>query len=52
MMQAQQQLPPKKMADKKGTMFAVIEEENTDDGLPAFEDYLWTLMEIMPSLRR
>ena len=33
--------PPKKMVDKKGTTFAVIEEENKDDDLPTFEDYLW-----------
>ena len=32
--------PPKKMANKKGTTFAVIEEENKDDDLPTFEDYL------------
>ena len=40
MMQAQRQLPQKKKADKKGTTFAVIEEENKDDDLPTFEDYL------------
>ena len=28
--------PPKKIADKKGTTFAVIEEENKDDDLPTF----------------
>ena len=28
------------MADKKGTTFAVIEEENKDNDLPTFEDYL------------
>ena len=28
------------MADKKGTTFAVVEEENKDDNLPTFEDYL------------
>ena len=28
------------MADKKGTTFAVVEEENKDDDLPTFEDYL------------
>ena len=32
--------PPQKMADKKGTTFAVVEEENKDDDLPTFEDYL------------
>ena len=32
--------PPKKMTNKKGTMFAVVEEENKDDALPTFEDYL------------
>ena len=33
--------PPKKMANKKGTTFAVVEEENKDEDLPMFEDYLW-----------
>ena len=28
------------MADKKGTKFAVIEEEKKDEDLPTFEDYL------------
>ena len=32
--------PPKKMADKKGTTFAVVEEENKDEDLPTFEEYL------------
>ena len=32
--------PPKNMADKKGTTFAVVEVENKDDDLPTFEDYL------------
>ena len=32
--------PPKKAATKKGTMFAVFEEESKDEDLPTFEDYL------------
>ena len=32
--------PPKNMADKKGATFAVVEEDNKDDDLPTFEDYL------------
>ena len=27
------------MADKKGTTFAIVEEENKDDDPPMFEDY-------------
>ena len=32
--------PPKNMAEKKGTTFAIVEEENKDDDLLTFEDYL------------
>ena len=32
--------PPKNMADKKGTTFAVVEEENKDEDLPTFDGYL------------
>ena len=32
--------PPQNMADKKGTTFAVVEEENKDDDLTTIEDYL------------
>ena len=32
--------PPQNMADKKGKTFAVVEEENKDEDLPTFEDYL------------
>ena len=28
------------MANKKGTTFAIVEEEKKDDDLPTFEDYL------------
>ena len=38
--QAQRQLPPKKMPDKKRTTFAVVEKESKDEDLPMFEDYL------------
>ena len=32
--------PPKKTVAKKGTMFAVVEEECKEEDLPTFEDYL------------
>ena len=32
--------PPKQMAAKKGTPFAVVEEESKDKDLQTFEDYL------------
>ena len=32
--------PPKKIAEKKGTTFAVVEEEGKNEDLPTLEDYL------------
>ena len=32
--------PPKKMAEKKETTFAIVEEESKYKDLPTFEDYL------------